>query len=72
MQALFQFSFLGLPLMMWGGMGVLGLALLTGFVGYLINKGKFANLKVHKGLAATTIIAGLLHFSFSLYFYLSR
>jgi len=72
MVELSNLSFWGLPMMMWGGLLTFGLAFLTGLVGYLINKGKFGKLNVHKGLAGATIIVGLLHAVFSMIVFFSK
>lgn len=53
---------LGLPMLAWGGLTGLALAILVATIGYLNMRGiQFLNVKWHRLLAAITIIFALFH-----------
>ena len=59
-------QFLGLPLVVYGGMMTITLLLITALLGFLITKGKFHNLKVHIWIARITIVFALGHATLAL------
>jgi hypothetical protein len=55
-------DFLGLPMLVWGGMATLALLFLTFLIGYMNHRGNHTiPFKYHKPVAMLTVCMGIIH-----------